>query len=451
MGRGTILLLLPLLLPAAAQEIVLAIFHQATDPETMQRGWILDWDEEGFTFQRFGSSRQEPVKWADLMPKDRAALRRKCRLDGANKPGTVEGVRIRFKGGATADGVLERIDDAGRHWVRNRGLLLPYPEDRIDRVEKITVQAKDVYSKHQLYVRQLARSRPRDAEGHRTLADFAFDVGEFRKAKEHYQNAVRLRPDWRPVLTARLAEIEDLLKDAVIERELGIVKRAMRLDRDYARAERRLNKLLEANPTRRSLLRAQDQLKSEKRVWLSKRFHAVKNQEFKRAVEEYLRRKSPTIDAAMAWARSKLVGSVRARVIRRMRLTEEEFRAFSETRPKYSPHYANYWSGTFVISRRAKKGSWSRRRIRGDPNRWWFTYNNVGTRGNFLRAYAAERNPKLFEVISVKLTACEKCDGSGRIKQVSLRGLNALSGGHEWFQTCPRCYGARNDRVVVYR
>ena len=39
MGRGIVLLLL-LLLPAAAQESVLANFHFASDPESTERGWI---------------------------------------------------------------------------------------------------------------------------------------------------------------------------------------------------------------------------------------------------------------------------------------------------------------------------------------------------------------------------------------------------------------------------
>ena len=68
-----------------------------------------------------------------------------------------------------------------------------------------------------------------------------------------------------------------------------------------------------------------------------------------------------------------------------------------------------------------------------------------------LRAYAAEQLPELFEIVQIRRTPCGKCGGTGQIKHASIRGLKALGGGHEWKQTCPRCYGAREDRGIGYR
>ena len=41
--------------------------------------------------------------------------------------------------------------------------------------------------------------------------------------------------------------------------------------------------------------------------------------------------------------------------------------------------------------------------------------------------------------------------GKGQVKHVSIRGLRALGGKHEWWELCPRCFGAREDRSVAYK
>lgn len=457
MTARALLFLGALLLAAspAAQggESAIIRFRLLDEPDFVYNGWVYSITEEGFSFERFGSNRRRRYRWSDLVEADANRLRRRFKLDPDSKDATgrLDGVRIHFKGGHQVEGVLDRVDLRGRYWVRSGGLLLPYPADRIERVEEIAVREKDVFDERQLYLRRLERHPPRDAHGHRALADYAYDVGEFARAKQHYEAALKLEPNWRPAIAGRLAEIEEYLKDEWIAKQLRIVKRAMRVEQDFDRARERLDALLSKYPGKRALVRMQDEYERERHAWLAQRFHAVKNQEFARAIHEYLGHHDPDIDEAMSWARSKLPAVLMERVREQLGLSDEELEEFAGSNARGAPHWAGYWSGSFVVSRRAKRGKSSAREVRGDPDRWWSTYPETRTRGNFLRAYAAEKLPDLFEVVQIKLRPCERCGGSGRLKHGSLRGLKALGGGHDWHQTCPRCFAACVDRVVAYR
>ena len=64
---------------------------------------------------------------------------------------------------------------------------------------------------------------------------------------------------------------------------------------------------------------------------------------------------------------------------------------------------------------------------------------------------AVEKLPDLFEVVQIRRTPCAACGGTGAVKKSSVRGLNALGGRHDWKETCPRCFGAAEDRGIGYR
>ena len=127
----------------------------------------------------------------------------------------------------------------------------------------------------------------------------------------------------------------------------------------------------------------------------------------------------------------------------------EQAEEFLKDKPRGANHFASYGSGSFIFSKRAHKGKTTKKAIRGDPDKWWFQYNDLETRGAFLRAYAAERTPELFEVVEVRTRECGKCGGTGQIRHVSVKQLQ--DGRHEWKQVCPRCFKARLERSVAYR
>ena len=395
------------------------------------------------------------VPWADLVEDDRDVLRRRVGLvlSEDERLGLIGGHRLHFVGGGTDEGLLERIDGAQRHWLRRGGMLLPYPGDRIDRVEEPKVKQSDVYDEHELYLRRLERVPPKTARQHRDLADHMYDVGNFAAAREHYHAAIRLEPQWRWDLQARLEQVDELMRDEAAANALRKARVAYRLHRDFAKARADLQRFLEEHPDRRRAgLQALDDLEEQYAEEQRKRFTYVKNDEFRRVIEDRLRT-SPTLDEALSWVRAEMADEIKRRIGERMGLSPEEVEAFLKQKRTGAPHWASYWSGTFVFDKRAKRGQTTKKAIRGDPEGWWSQYGDVSTRGNFLRAYAAERLPDLFEVIQVTLKDCERCGGTGRTRHVSVTEVGALSGGqgHEWQQLCPRCFGAARDRAVSYR
>ena len=151
------------------------------------------------------------------------------------------------------------------------------------------------------------------------------------------------------------------------------------------------------------------------------------------------------------WIISGFKEEVEARIARAMDMDQSEVEQFKKTKAKGAAHWTSYGAGTFVIDPKAKKGTSSARDVRGDPERWWRSYGDVTNRSSWLKALAAEKQPDLFEIVSIRRTACSYCGGTGQVKKSSIKGLKALGGRHDWKETCPRCYGAAHDRGIGYR
>lgn len=446
------LLVLALMLPAAAaSERVIVGFRLKKDPRATVRGWALDVTEKGMRVERIGGSRRFFVAWDDLVDADHTKLRERFRLDPSEdeRLGLLSGHRLHFKGGGAVEGLLERVDADGRHWLKREGFPLPYPGDRVVRVEEIKVKEADVFDGRELYERRIERVPPRTAAQHRILARHLYDTGDLEKSEHHYRAALRLKPAWYAEINARLKDIELLAADDAARDALRKVRTAYRLRKDYAGAEARLREFIAANPDRKRLAQKMlDDLEEARVGEMRKRFNAVKHEEFDRVVDRFLRT-HPDLEQALAWVRAQAEKETRKAIARRLGTTDGQVEAFLEDEKTGSPHWASYESGSFIFSKRAHKGKSTRKAIRGDPDRWWDQYGDLETRAGFLRAYAAERLERLFEVVQVKLRDCGSCGGTGIVRHVSVKQLQ--DGRHEWKQVCPRCFKAARDRSVGYR
>jgi len=454
----SILCALVLAAPGFAGEKAIVEFHLKKSPTVALRGWLLDFDDEEFRFERFGAGRKLHVRWADVVPEDRAAMRRQLKLDLSEDEakGLMPGHRIHFRNGGFVEGLLVMVDEERRHWVRHEGHLLPYPADRIERVEKVKVREDRVFDADDVYLRRLERIPPKTARQHRRLADRMADLGNLERAKAHYEEAIRLRPEWKFELAPQLDELEELMRDAVVARMLRKVRSLYRLHKDYDGAREELARFMERYPDRRrAALRLLDDVEERHAEELRLRFSYVKNDEFRRAIDDYTRRMT-SLDEALGWVRAKLPDELEKRIAKRMGIEPDEVEAYLKQERTGAPHWASYRSGSFIFSKRARKGKTTRKKIRGDPDKWWGRYADGDTRGAFLRAYAAERLD-LFEVVQVRLRECSSCGGTGQKKQTSVNPLNALGGhggnhaGHDWSQLCRRCFGGCRDRSVAYR
>ena len=419
------------------------------------RGWCLEYNDRGFKFEGFGTGKKVFVRWDELVGEDARTLRQKYKLELTDdeRLGLIPGQEMYFKGGGSRRGVLVRHEqEKKRYWFRHDGMILAYPEERVDRIEAVKVRESDVYTEEDVYIRRLQRTPPKTAREHRLLADYMYDIGNWAKADEHYRKSIELEPKYRDRLEDKLAEIKDYLEDEAAANFFRKAKSLANLQGDYDAAVQMIEDyIVQYTGSKRRGIRVIDEIRERRRQKYVVMFHRIKNRELDRSIGHFLRTRAPDIQTAMSWATTQLQDSIEARVRSKMNISKEEYAELSKEKTRYSPHHATYWSGTFVISKRAKKGESSAKTIRGDPDAWWGNYADVKTRSTWLKAYAAERNPELFEVVSIRTTPCSKCGGKGQVKHVSLRGLKALSGGHEWWETCPRCFGAREDRAVTYK
>jgi len=429
-------------------------FRLKKDPQAPMRGWLLEYDQSGFRIQKLGNGPKVFVHWTELVEEDTRALRLKLKLDLSEdeRLGLIDGHEIFFKGGLSERGLLVEHDkERKRYLVRMDGIVLPYPDDRIERVVEIKIKESEVYTEDEVYIRRLQRTPPSTAADHRILADYMYDIGNWEKSEEHYQQAIQLAPQLRGELEGRLAEAKDYIEDEAAGRFFRKAKSLANLHGRFDLAIQMIEEHMGQFPgSKRRGLKVMDQIKERRQQKMEVLYHRTKSRALDKLITRYLRRQQPDIQTAMSWATSALKDEIEVFIRHRMNMSAEEFERFTETRAKGSPHFATYWSGSFVISSRAKKGKSSAKAARGDPDTWWSSYADTKSRSTWLKAYVAERLD-LFEIVQIRSTPCSRCGGTGRVKKMSFKGLKALSGGHEWMEICPRCFGARSDRGVAYR
>jgi len=453
--KKTAALLLVLSIAAFAGDRKAVVFRLKKDPYVKVKVWALEVTEDGMRIEYLGTHKKAFVRWADLVASDSKRIRLAYNLDMTDdeKKGVMMGDEVFFRGGASVMGLVVKKDEENNQiLIRSDGMILAYPLDRLDRIEKTKILETDVYDEDEIYVRRLERHPPSNWGDHRRLANHMYEIGNYRKAQEHYSEAIRLRPALRPRVEPRLAEIKDILDD---EDALAVIQKAKSIANlwgRYDRAKTMLEEYAAERPgSRRRIILVMDEIDGIRVRKLTVRFHRVKAREADRAIRQYLLSKQPTLEEARSWIVSGFKKEVESRIRRSMGMDEDEIELFKKTEAKGASHWTSYGAGTFVIDPNAKRGKSSGKGVRGDPERWWRSYGDVSGRSAWLRALAAEKVPDLFEVVQIRKTPCITCGGTGKVKKTSIVGLKALGGGHEWKETCPRCFGAGHDRGIGYK
>lgn len=437
---------------AFAGERKIASFRLRTDPDSPARGYIAAWNQETFTFAEFGArSRSRTLRWQDLVPEDANKLRRELKLDlnEEEKLGVLEGHRLYFHGGGHEDGLLIRMDTHGNYLLQVKGMLLPFPTSRVERVEHpVKLREDAVYSKQETYRRALERRRPRTGAEHLEYANVLYDMGYFERAQEHYDRAIALGADVSSV-GARLDELERLTRYRQVRLVLRKARSRSNLRGEHDEALEQLRAFAAAHPEhKRTIQIEQKRILAVKAEHKRREFHHRKHLEYDREIERFLYR-NRQLEDARAFVTGELPNILRRRLMTDMDLSEDEYRALAEDRGTGGLHWSGYGGGSFIMNKRASIGQSTKNRIAGDPQSWWRRYYQVTARQHWLKAYGAERLPEFFEVVTVRLEPCGSCGGDGLSNYVSVKPANG--GKHAWKQTCKRCYGARKDRLVGYR
>ena len=110
--RKTLALVL-ILGAAALAERTIGEFRLKKDPVAPMRGWIVDYDDDKFVFERFGGRGKLTIPWDDLVLDDARKLRLRFRLELTEEErlGLIDGHEVFFKGGGSVLGVLERVEE----------------------------------------------------------------------------------------------------------------------------------------------------------------------------------------------------------------------------------------------------------------------------------------------------------------------------------------------------
>ncbi|MEM8883405.1 MAG: hypothetical protein AAGD14_05020 [Planctomycetota bacterium] len=429
-------------------------FRLRADPARVVQAWVMEYGEQGMRVREMAADRSRRVSWDELLEGDRRLIRRRLKLEltELEKKGLVEGVRLRLKGGAHLDGLLIKIDADGAHWLLRGGSRLPYPKDRIESTEPVLVAEADVYPDDELYRLLVERWQPRTAERHRKLGEVLYGAGDFVHARKHYEEAVRLKPSWKWTLEPTLQRLRALARDKRLAAALRKSRKLSRLDHDFSGARALLQRHLhDGAGGSRLVLRALDEIDALEHDEQARVFHDKKRRAAHRLIDDFLRKKKPSHAEALAWARTDLAAAIRRRLMKQMGIDEATFSELAKNRPGGSAHWATYGTGSFIHDPFAKRGIAGRGEIAGDPESWWVQYTDVARRAAYLRAYAVEKNPELFEMVRAYYKPCSGCGGKGVKQHTAARSVRAIGGRHEWWQACPRCFKCGRDRVVAYR
>jgi len=449
-----LLLLLPLLARAGEDEDSIRRFRLKKEPLSPVSGYVSEPNEEGFKFRALGfGGATRTIRWEDVVDEDARAMRIEFRLEMTEdeRLGLIAGHRLWFHGGGYDEGLLLTVDETGRHWLKVRRLVLPYPKDRVERVEEIKIAESEVYDEQELYRVRLERTPPRTAREHKDLADYMFDAGYFDKARSHYEQALAADSSLQASLAGRMEELKELSKDTELVEARAKAGYFANILNDFDRALATLREYLERHPDReRAVVRVVRDIENRRNEKYQERFNHLKHRASDHLIRRYLERHRPEdVNTAMSWVTSKLPEEIEKAVRATMGITEEEYKRFLANRGRGALHFASYGGGSFIVDPRARRGRSTPKEIRGDPNDWWRGSADVQTRTAFLRAYAAEKLGDHFEMASVRGTACTSCGGTGQVRRQSMTEVKGV--GHEWSELCPRCFGAREDRGVAFR
>jgi tetratricopeptide (TPR) repeat protein len=441
------------------------------------------------------------LAWDLLDPKFEEELRtRYGYVDSATEEVMVTADRVRTVDGEEIVGlIVHRTEDAIH--IKTAQRLIALPKLRVaGPAVLVRAPALDIYTREELYQKELAERRSdlartgkQGAEANFALAQYCERILDYASAVHHYEEAARLEPDWRPKdLAAALArsrrkaeaqEQIDALGEIRRERQLGHYELALDLVAAF-RTQYPDSPLAEDLRTMEaSVERARERELSEAVV---RRWHTWAIRLTREAARKL------DYDAALEWVGSELPGEIRAAVRADLaeidpEITMERVEELWRARPLARSHHASYGSGTWLLGDdRARAGlddeeeeaaptderEEARRdleeRIRrfldrqrtvdrarggeagGDPAAFWKEWGSTG-RAQWLLAYWAEFSGDV-EVVHVRFRPCRECGGRG-VREIGYSGpaVSGQSGQRSRLVSCPSCHHVGIVRRISYR
>ena len=201
---------------AAAQEAGPEVLMLQLRDGAFRFGTIQSHDAEGFSFTRLDNGGVARLPWSLLDPRQSEELRRRFGyVDLAGEEVTMMADKLTTIEGKEIIGLI--IDRTPTEIVlKVAGSTLALPKDRIAGASvPIEVPVRLIYTRDELYARELAAVPGDDAGSHYEIAKYCENVLDFVHAAEHYQQAHTIDPKFHADdLSAALARTAEKAKNA---------------------------------------------------------------------------------------------------------------------------------------------------------------------------------------------------------------------------------------------
>ncbi len=166
---------------------------------SIQWGTIANHDPEGITFVRIENAGQVHVPWSVLHPDQEKELKLKYGyVDLSSDEVMIQADRLVLVDGTEVIGlIIDRTPDT--LVVKRAGTTAIVPKNRIGAASTTAlVPALELFTKEELYNRELANTNPNDPESNFKLGEYCERIFDFAHAAQHYKHAQELDAKFRP-------------------------------------------------------------------------------------------------------------------------------------------------------------------------------------------------------------------------------------------------------------
>ncbi len=463
-------------------------------------GSVEEANEQGVRFKRLDTGGVLDLGWSDLNAGDAKVLRQRFHLlgDETQEDVLIEAMRLRYVRGAGLPQVYvgELISKGdGRFVLRKRGIRVEINvRDIRGQPEMVRVPILDVLTPDEVYQRRLAELEPgEDANKHALLGVYLVRVGDYKRAKQHFEKAKELGGGDQPrEVAAQLVRIESLLAhkaEADLLKEINILRNRKRFTRALALCAefetKYPNSQLKAEFQRGKLA-----VQKDRETWLirqvTRTWYRLLRDETGRIARSVL-----DFEKARSMVEDELGQTIRTRAAKLLKIKPDELeRLFKKRfeRKVAKVQVATYSTGSWIIGEqkviagtaaeklakggKKKKGgasqgdklrrdldkrlkAWLRKassaagqgKAQGTrlqtEDQWWKEVPSP-TRQMWLLAYYAE-NTSDMRVLSAGVTVCSTCGGRGTIQSIS------PVGGQMQTTTCPLCHHVKFVRGIRFQ
>jgi hypothetical protein len=466
---------------------------------SIQWGAIGAHDPDGITFVRIENGGQVHLPWSALQPEQEEEFRRKWGyVDLSSDEVMMTADRLVLVDGGEVIGlIIDRTPDA--LVVKRAGTTAIVPKNRIS-ASSTTVQvpALELYTKDELYNRELGNAAPVDAEGNYKLGEYCERILDFAHAAQHYKRAQELDAKYRPedvkaalVRSAEKAKAQDQI-DYLSQVDLLLARK--KYDEALTRADAFKEKYPEsplipdAKRKHDHIVKARERDISEHvaQSWYSWSGRLARTAAMTKNLEQSL----GYVDDAMKKDILEHVTKDTQRISKEA--TPDAVRKLWVARKKLRWYHASYGMGTWLLGKDAAlkgeqadapkaapqnekdkarsdleqklqrylqnqeiaKKSQSKDQQKDDREGFWKEFGSDG-RTLWILAYYAENGGEMECDKKPQLDNCRECGGTG-VRDVAVSGANVAKAGKgkdtgAQVIECPACHGLGRVRRINYR